>query len=338
MQVVVQAMNDYPSKRDIQKQGCSAIWTLALEPSNRSYLGEAGANLAVIEALKAFPQDKPLIISGVVAIGYLAMDNENRELLTNAEACETLTTCLKNFKDDKIVQQIGCVSTGECIYFLIPPHYRSKTAFKLIIFTGYLAGYLAAANAENAKRLGQAGICSLILHALKASPTEREIQKGGCHAILSLCSDRDNRKILASLYAYEAIARALTNFPWDLELQNYGCDSIRMLIKGCRTTVKEYQIPESGACKCLLSCIINFPKEKSLQLICYSAIRSLCAFEVCRIVFESAGACPAMVRALNNFPGDAEILEEGWKAIEAVSLGAVTSPHKKQNGSAASVA
>lgn len=207
-----------------------------------------------------------------------------------------------------------------------------------ILYIYLLAGYLAAGNKENAKRLGQAGMCSLILRALKSSPTEREIQKGGCHAILSLCSDQENRKVLGSLYAYEAIARALTLFPWDLELQNYGCDAIRMLIKGCRTNIKQYQIPESGACKCLLSCIINFPKEKGLQLICYSAIRSLCGFEVCRVAFESAGACQAMVRALNNFPGDAEILEEGWKAIEAVSLGAVTSPHKKPTAATASVA
>lgn len=118
-QVVVQAMSDYPLRREIQKQGCSAIWTLALESSNRSFLGEAGANLAVIEALKAFPKDKHLIISGVVAIGYLAMDNENRELLNNAEACETLATCFQNFQDDKIVQQIGCVSTGVCLYRFI---------------------------------------------------------------------------------------------------------------------------------------------------------------------------------------------------------------------------
>ena len=66
--------------------------------------------------------------------------------------------------------------------------------------------------------------------------------------------------------------------------------------------------------------IDNHPCERSLQLAAYSVLHRLGQEEGVKERLLEAAVCQKIVAALNHFPGDKQVLGEGWHILAALSL------------------
>jgi len=129
---------------------------------------------------------------------------------------------------------------------------------------------------ENAKGLGMAGVCELIVGAIKRHPEDKRIIEGACDAIRCLCSLESNRERLGNAGACEATVRALTTFSSaasNVETCCWICRAIGHLANTCETN-REI-MGGAGACETLIMTMQKFAFHMQLCTEACWAVRQI---------------------------------------------------------------
>jgi hypothetical protein len=286
-EAVLEGLRNYPEEAAVQKFGCSAVWVLAQDEACLELLIQGGACKAVVDTLHDHMNDKAVLIPGCVALGYLAAYKGAIGKLGGAGACEALAEVIKTYLDDD----------------------QELTQVSLLTMAAIIEG-----SEENARRLTGVKAEDHVLKAMVVYPFDLDLQRGACHVLCGLTLDDRQITILGDLGACALLAKALHCFHFDLSLQEYG---VRTAVALLGDGVNAERFVQVGLPDLVISAISAFPRQRTLQRLCFNVIRRMVeSSEEARSQMESNNkGCQAVVTALHNFPGDKEILQDGWQTI-----------------------
>jgi hypothetical protein len=164
---------------------------------------------------------------------------------------------------------------------------------------------------DGLERLTEAGMCEAVVAALQHHTGAGSVQ-GSCLTALNRLASRSGaaRSRLVAAGGCEAAVAALRAFPAVADVQRYGADSIANL----HGNDSADRLIRAGAYTVLVEAL-------STSTCCMHAIAMLAKRQPARTELSKAGACEALVRALQRSTGDpglGELWSFEWRAVEAL--------------------
>jgi len=195
--VAIDSLRSFSDSKSIQRMGCFAIINLATYGYGQKALGELGACEAVQSAMKAFEEERLLQENGCWALENLALLESNRVRCSQLKVWVEVLAAMKRFADEQEVQDYGCgalfqiaavggskdtIGKADGCELVVDAMKAFMDDVDVQNAACWVISQLAGDNARNKARFVKAGALDAVLRALRAFPTEGELQQRGVNA------------------------------------------------------------------------------------------------------------------------------------------------------------
>jgi len=110
--VVLAAMKAHTGHADVQRRGCGALGSLAVNADNKTAIAAAGGIPVVLAAMKAHTGHADVQCQGCRALGNLAANADNQTAIAAAGGIPVVLAAMKAHKGHVDVQEHGCCALG----------------------------------------------------------------------------------------------------------------------------------------------------------------------------------------------------------------------------------
>lgn len=224
------------------QEGCLKCLThmASVDETNRNILKAEGACDLLLSLISADPTNRTSSYYALEALPNLASG-------FNPRFCDMLINVMKQFALDMEIQESCC---------------QAITSFTFN-------------DLRNGQTLG-AAVCGLIVESFRQFPAERNLQYLGLKAIISLLrTGKDLIGILGRERACEGIIEVLVNFPFDKDIQRYGCYAITLLAENGENTENIKRLAAVGAGKRVCAALNVFALDRDVRNQALRAISAL---------------------------------------------------------------
>ena len=176
---VISDMQAHPSDARVQRNGCEALWKLAINSNNQVTIAAAGGIKAVIHAMLAHPSDAKVQENGCFALRNLADNSNNQVTIVAAGGIKAVISAMQVHPSDTGVQSHGCWTL------------RNLTA-----------------NSNNQVTIAAAGGINAVISAMQAHPSDDKVQLYGCWALRNLAANSNNKVTIVAASGIVAVTSA----------------------------------------------------------------------------------------------------------------------------------
>ena len=106
--IILCAMQENPSKPDIQAEGCAALARFAVKDECRKLLIDAKGFCVIVHSMKQHRSAAHVQAAGCAALSRLAFDDESRKLIAEVSGIAAIVHAMKQHSSDANVQRCGC--------------------------------------------------------------------------------------------------------------------------------------------------------------------------------------------------------------------------------------
>jgi hypothetical protein len=285
-------------------------------PYDSEKWADAGAITTICALMEKHPSNAPLQLASLRLIVKLCDHCQRaRKLfgLSNPSACFLVPSVMKNFPSDPRIQSAGC----EAVAMLI----RNVVVSKCV-------GVLSSMCSDNSSRLGRGEACKAVSLVLLAEAerafaprAQMQILEHGLVAVINLSfgSERNCAQLIAQTNLCSTLLkllRAVEHFtalktPSILHLACWAVVNLSSDDRALSCMV------EDGACELLPQFLQSSQDEKLLEMICLALI-NFSEKSGCDTQLVAAGAGPALIRVLTDFPNNQWLLQHALQAVAAL--------------------
>ncbi len=287
--LLVKALKSVQGAPQVAAAGLEVMRTLGRDEAHRRAFGEVGACEVVVPQMRAFPQEAAVAAEGCWAIRNLAIDDALAAILAAYEACQAVVQAMTAFPMHKATQEQAAAAIVN----------------------------LGGNNRELKRALAAAGATRAILDSMARWPTDPDVLKQCCWAILTLAVDDEIARRLFAEGACEAVVAAMRACPTDRLVLTKACAAIVNLSGGNQTIKTAFG--QMGACDEVIRAMRAFPRDGPLQKqVCWAMKNLAGANDPNRKRF--APGLDGVVLAVRNFGGDRDVAEQALGALRTLAV------------------
>ena len=220
---IIEGMVKYPRHENVQKRGCGALCSLAVDADNQVKVAAEGGIGAILGAMLRHPESADLQEAGCRALWSLAVNDDNEVKVAAEGGIGAILGAMRRHPGSAKVQVAGCGALRDLAF-----------------------------NADNQIKVAAEGGIGAILGAMQGHPKSSGMQEAGCGALWSLICPRnpsvnaDNKVKVAAEGGTDAILGALRGHPGSAKVQAAGCGALTTLATGPGTSGALLQIIKSA--------------------------------------------------------------------------------------------
>jgi len=266
------------------------------EPTNQARVGDREGCLAVVTAMQAHASTNIEVAElGCVTIRYIADLDANKERFSLAGACEVAVAVLEKYIENEAVSVAAVFAISSLVQY----------------------------HPGNAQRLGAVGACALVVTTMDKYLPNEGLCEAGCRAIDGLASQHDS---LEAAGACDAIVLAMLRHGKSETIACWGCRAVCSLSADANNRSK---LGVAGACEAvtaalgrhagvdLMSAMLQWSSgsEAVAQWGCAAIHMLAINHKDHQQRLAAAGACEAVVRALQKYSDNEDIAQAGCRAV-----------------------
>jgi hypothetical protein len=296
---IIQGMVKYPRHENVQKRGCGALCSLAVDADNKVKVAAEGGIGAILGAMRRHPESADLQEAGCRALWSLAVNDDNEVKVVAEGGIGAILGAMRGHPESAKVQAAGCEALRNL-----------------------------SANAENKVKVAAEGGIGAILGAMQGHPGSAKVQEAGCGTLCNLVFNADNQVKVAAEGGIGAILGAMRRHPGSAKVQVAGCGALRDLAFNADNQIK---VAAEGGIGAILGAMQGHPKSSGMQEAGCGALWSL----ICprnpsvnadnKVKVAAEGGIGAILGALRGHPGSAKVQAAGCGALTTLATGPGTS-------------
>jgi len=114
---VLQAMSEHSLSTGVAVHGCAALWTMAINPTNKLLMIEAGVQYALLTTLQTHGKDGTVANKALGALHSLSGTAETAKTLTTKELISCVLQIVRLHMERPDVCEHGCGTLGNVCFF-----------------------------------------------------------------------------------------------------------------------------------------------------------------------------------------------------------------------------
>jgi hypothetical protein len=236
------AMRAHPRSVFLQSVGCNALTLFA--SNNKTLVEEAGGIECTIAAMRAHPGNADVQHNGCGVIVNLSDNLAYKVTFVKSGGIECIVAAMRAHPGHAGVQHHGCWALGKLssadsvpmasheVNPALVPCVDAKQ-FPTCVYTLRVSSLNAKASIELAAAIISAGGIECIVAAMRAFPSNFDVQFLGCGAFKSITMSVGNLRAVAQAGGIECIVAAIRNHPDHADLFYFGCRVLSLYAELC---------------------------------------------------------------------------------------------------------
>ena len=273
---IIEGMVKYPRHENVQKRGCGALCSLAVDADNQVKVAAEGGIGAILGAMLRHPESADLQEAGCRALWSLAVNDDNEVKVAAEGGIGAILGAMLRHPGSAKLQAAGCEALRNL-----------------------------SANADNKVTVAAEGGIGAILGAMRRHPGSAKVQVAGCGALRDLAFNADNQIKVAAEGGIGAILGAMQGHPKSSGMQEAGCGALWSLICPRNPSVNadnKVKVAAEGGTDAILGALRGHPGSAKVQAAGCGALTTLATGPgtsgALLQIIKSAGAEDAVKRAM----------------------------------------
>ena len=341
---LVDSMDAFPRNLVVQRQGCHALWKIALDDIvGRQAALVCGGPAAAVKAMRSFPADAELCRHACAALWNIALDHPSCLAVVDAGGAMAAVSALKSLKHDLEMQRLGvgalqnlAFGSKVCKQAVVDAH-GAAAVVAVMVDCGRAE---APASDDLYPLLDRDGDDSGDNEDANQHPmwdwSIKEIQRNGCGALRNLAmGEASFKQHVCNVGGLEAIVSAIHAHHASADVACNGCAALQHIATSdvqqreistdgkSLAAARRLKVVEAGGVTAVTVAMQSHPNNMHMLQVGLAALRSIASGDAAcrRAVVRQVGLLKVVVVAMQTHAVDEEVQQIGCDILNIVAHG-----------------